>query len=71
MTSGMWCSWIEINEKKAKELGIAQGDLIEVTSTQGSLRRRRFCRLASRRMRLPFRSDRDTPTSRATPPIAA
>ncbi len=38
MTSGMWCSWIEINEIKAKELGIAQGDLIEVTSTQGSLR---------------------------------
>jgi len=38
MTSGMWCSWVEINEKKARELGIAQGDLIEVTSTQGSLR---------------------------------
>jgi anaerobic selenocysteine-containing dehydrogenase len=38
MTSAMWSSWIEINEKKARELGIAQGDLIEVTSTQGSLR---------------------------------
>ena len=38
MTSGMWCSWVEINEKKAHELGIAQGDLIEVTSTQGSVR---------------------------------
>jgi anaerobic selenocysteine-containing dehydrogenase len=38
MTSGMWCSWVEINEKKAIELGIAQGDIIEVTSTQGSLR---------------------------------
>ena len=38
MTSGMWCSWVEINEKKARELGIEQGDLIEVTSTQGSLR---------------------------------
>jgi anaerobic selenocysteine-containing dehydrogenase len=38
MTSGMWCSWIEINEKKARELGIEQGDLIEVTSTQGSVR---------------------------------
>jgi anaerobic selenocysteine-containing dehydrogenase len=38
MTSGMWCSWIEINEKKATELGIKQGDMIEVTSTQGSLR---------------------------------
>ena len=38
MTSAMWCSWVEVNEKKARELGIAQGDLIEVTSTQGSLR---------------------------------
>jgi anaerobic selenocysteine-containing dehydrogenase len=38
MTSAMWCSWVEINEKKAHELGIEQGDLIEVTSTQGSVR---------------------------------
>jgi anaerobic selenocysteine-containing dehydrogenase len=38
MTSGMWCSWIEINEQKAIELGIKQGDIIEVASTQGSLR---------------------------------
>jgi menaquinone reductase, molybdopterin-binding-like subunit len=38
MTSGMWCSWVEINAKRAEELGIHQGDVIEVTSTQGSLR---------------------------------
>jgi anaerobic selenocysteine-containing dehydrogenase len=38
MTSGMWCSWVEINQRKAEELGIHQGDIIEVTSTQGSLR---------------------------------
>jgi anaerobic selenocysteine-containing dehydrogenase len=38
MTSAMWCSWVEINEKKARELGIGQGDIVEVTSTQGSLR---------------------------------
>jgi len=38
MTSGMWCSWVEINEKKAIELGIAEGDLVEVTSSQGSVR---------------------------------
>ena len=38
MTSAMWCSWVEINAKKAEELGIHQGDIIEVTSTQGSLR---------------------------------
>lgn len=38
MTTGMWCSWVEINERKAEELGIHQGDIVEVTSTQGSLR---------------------------------
>jgi menaquinone reductase, molybdopterin-binding-like subunit len=38
MTSGMWCSWVEINERKAEELRIQQGDIVEVTSTQGSLR---------------------------------
>ena len=38
MTSGLWCSWVEINAKKAEELGIHEGDVIEVTSTQGSLR---------------------------------
>ncbi len=38
MTSGMWCSWVEINEQKAMALGIEQGDIIEVASTQGSLR---------------------------------
>ena len=40
MTSGMWCSWVEINAKKAEELGIHQGDVIEIASTQGSLRAR-------------------------------
>jgi menaquinone reductase, molybdopterin-binding-like subunit len=38
MTSAMWSSWVEINERKAEELGIHQGDLVEVTSPQGSLR---------------------------------
>ncbi|MGH9217720.1 MAG: molybdopterin-containing oxidoreductase family protein [Vicinamibacterales bacterium] len=38
MTSAMWCSWVEINGKRADELGIRQGDLLEVTSTQGSVR---------------------------------
>jgi len=38
MTSGMWCSWVELNERKAEELGIHQGDILEITSTQGSLR---------------------------------
>jgi len=38
MTSGMWCSWVEINERKAEQLGIKLGDIVEVTSTQGSVR---------------------------------
>ena len=38
ITSAMWGSWLEINERKAEELGIQQGDLIEVTSSQGTLR---------------------------------
>lgn len=42
MTSGMWCSWVEINARKAEELGIHQGDVLEVTSTQGSLRASAF-----------------------------
>ena len=42
LSSAMWCSWVEINEQKASALGIAQGDLIEVTSTQGSVRAHAF-----------------------------
>jgi len=42
MTSGMWCSWVEINAKKADELGIHQGDVIEIASTQGGVRASAF-----------------------------
>ena len=38
LTSAMWCSWVEINERRAEELGIHQGDILEISSTQGSLR---------------------------------
>jgi anaerobic selenocysteine-containing dehydrogenase len=38
MTTAVWGSWIEINPKTAAELGINFGDLVEVTSPQGSLR---------------------------------
>ncbi len=37
-TSGMWCSWVEINEHKAEELGIHQGDVIEIASAHGTVR---------------------------------
>jgi anaerobic selenocysteine-containing dehydrogenase len=38
LTSAMWSSWVEINPQTAERLGVAQGDLIDVTSTQGTVR---------------------------------
>jgi menaquinone reductase, molybdopterin-binding-like subunit len=38
LTSAMWSSWVEINPQTAERLGIAQGDLVEVTSQHGTLR---------------------------------
>jgi anaerobic selenocysteine-containing dehydrogenase len=38
MTTAMWTSWVEINPKTAEKLGIVQGDLVEVTSSQGAVR---------------------------------
>jgi anaerobic selenocysteine-containing dehydrogenase len=38
LTSAMWSSWVEINPQTAGRLGIAQGDLVEVTSQHGTLR---------------------------------
>ncbi len=38
LSSGMWCSWIEINEQKAEELGIHQGDVVEIASAHGTVR---------------------------------
>jgi anaerobic selenocysteine-containing dehydrogenase len=38
MTSVMWSSWVEVNPKTAAKLGIAQGDVVEVTSAHGSVK---------------------------------
>jgi menaquinone reductase, molybdopterin-binding-like subunit len=38
LTSAMWSSWIEINPQTAERLQLAQGDLVDVTSSQGTLR---------------------------------
>jgi anaerobic selenocysteine-containing dehydrogenase len=38
MTSVMWGSWVEINPKTASTMGIADGDLVEVSTTNGSVR---------------------------------
>jgi len=38
LTSAMWSSWVEINTQTAEKLDIRQGDLVEITSSQGSIR---------------------------------
>ncbi len=38
LSTAMWSSWVEINATTAAGLGIAQGDLVEVTSSEGSIR---------------------------------
>jgi menaquinone reductase, molybdopterin-binding-like subunit len=38
MSSAVWSSWVEINLQTADKMGIKQGDLIEITSSQGSIR---------------------------------
>jgi anaerobic selenocysteine-containing dehydrogenase len=37
LTSAMWSSWVEINPVSAEKLGIAQGDVVEVTSGHGKV----------------------------------
>ncbi|HEY2383469.1 MAG TPA: molybdopterin-dependent oxidoreductase [Terriglobia bacterium] len=38
MSSAIWSSWVEINMQTADKMGIRQGDLVEITSSQGSIR---------------------------------
>ncbi len=38
LTTIVWDSWVEIHPKKAAELRIAEGDIVEVTSKNGSIR---------------------------------
>jgi anaerobic selenocysteine-containing dehydrogenase len=38
LTSAMWSSWVEINPQTAERIKIADGDVVEITSTHGSLR---------------------------------
>jgi anaerobic selenocysteine-containing dehydrogenase len=42
LSSAMWSSWIEINMQTADRLGIQQGDVVEITSSQGSIRAAAF-----------------------------
>jgi anaerobic selenocysteine-containing dehydrogenase len=37
ITTATWQTWVEINLKKAEEMGIKEGDVVEVTSEQGSI----------------------------------
>jgi len=38
LTTIVWDSWMEIHPKKAAELGIVEGDIVEVTSRTGSVK---------------------------------
>jgi anaerobic selenocysteine-containing dehydrogenase len=38
MSSAVWSSWVEINLQTAEKMGIRQGDIVEITSSQGSIR---------------------------------
>jgi anaerobic selenocysteine-containing dehydrogenase len=38
LTSAMWSSWVEINPQTAARLSVADGDILEITSSQGTLR---------------------------------
>jgi molybdopterin-containing oxidoreductase family iron-sulfur binding subunit len=38
LTTIVWDSWVEIHPKKATELGIVEGDIVEVTSRTGSVK---------------------------------
>jgi anaerobic selenocysteine-containing dehydrogenase len=37
LTTAMWSTWLELNVATAQRLGLADGDLVEVRSAQGSL----------------------------------
>ena len=38
LSTAMWSSWVEINATTAAGLGIEQGDLVEIASSEGSVR---------------------------------
>jgi molybdopterin-containing oxidoreductase family iron-sulfur binding subunit len=38
LTTIVWDSWVEMHPKKAKELGLVEGDIVEVASRNGSLK---------------------------------
>lgn len=38
LTSAMWSNWIEVNPATATRLGLGTGDMVEVASSQGSVR---------------------------------
>lgn len=38
LTTIVWDSWVEMHPKKAKELGLVEGDIVEVASRNGSIK---------------------------------
>ena len=37
ISTAMWSSWVEINPKTASNLGVVQGDVVEIKSSQGTI----------------------------------
>jgi molybdopterin-containing oxidoreductase family iron-sulfur binding subunit len=42
LTTIVWDSWVEIHPKKAAELGIVEGDIVEISSKTGSVKTQAF-----------------------------
>jgi anaerobic selenocysteine-containing dehydrogenase len=38
LTTAMWCSWVEINPRAAAQIGVRDGDIVEVASAHGAVR---------------------------------
>jgi anaerobic selenocysteine-containing dehydrogenase len=38
LTSAMWSSWVELNPATAQKMNIGPGDVVDITSTQGTVR---------------------------------
>ena len=49
LTQAVWDSWLEIHPETAERLGIAQGDLLTITSPHGSIEASAYCYAGLRR----------------------
>ena len=71
MTTVMWGSWVEINPETAHKLEIHEGDVLTITSPQGSIELPAFLYPGSAPTSSPFLLVRVTRSTAATRRIAA